>query len=123
MPGCGHDHCKARSSTDIEFSESRQFTLESVLTLYRAQGWSAAEKPDLHFKALRASHAVVTAWQGSRLVGIANAISDGYLVVYYPHVLVHPDFQRRALDRYSSGALWTVTLDSISTCWSRMAEP
>jgi len=25
------------------------------------------------------------------LVGLANAISDGHLVVYFPHVLVHPD--------------------------------
>ncbi len=27
------------------------------------------------------------------MVGIANALSDGYLVVYYPHMLVHPDYQ------------------------------
>ena len=31
------------------------------------------------------------------MVGIGNAISDGHLVVYYPHLLVHPDFTRRGI--------------------------
>ncbi|WP_227819961.1 GNAT family N-acetyltransferase [Marinobacterium aestuarii] len=26
-------------------------------------------------------------------------MSDGYLVVYYPHLLVHPDFQGRGIGR------------------------
>ena len=42
-------------------------------------------------------HALVTAWDGSKLVGIGNAISDGYLVVYYPHLLVLPDYQGRGI--------------------------
>ena len=33
------------------------------------------------------------------LVGLGNAISDGYLVVYYPHLLVLPDFQGRGIGR------------------------
>ena len=31
------------------------------------------------------------------MVGIGNAISDGHLVVYYPHLLVHPDFERNGI--------------------------
>jgi GNAT superfamily N-acetyltransferase len=55
------------------------------------------------------SHSLVTAWDGTVLVGLGNAISDGYLVVYYPHLLVHPEYQgqgigtqlmRRLLARY-----------------------
>ena len=30
-------------------------------------------------------------------VGIGNAISDGHLVVYYPHLLVHPDYERNGI--------------------------
>jgi len=26
-------------------------------------------------------------------VGLGNVISDGHLVVYYPHLLVHPEYQ------------------------------
>ena len=36
---------------------------------------------------------LITAWDGERLVGLGNAISDGYLVVYYPHLVVHPEYQ------------------------------
>ncbi|WP_225586924.1 GNAT family N-acetyltransferase [Algoriphagus sp. Y33] len=28
-----------------------------------------------------------------------NAISDGFLVVYYPHLLVHPDFQGKGIGK------------------------
>jgi ribosomal protein S18 acetylase RimI-like enzyme len=68
-----------------------------VLDLYRANGWSSAEKPELLHKALLASHSLVTAWDDSRLVGLGNAISDGFLVVYYPHLLVLPDYQQRGI--------------------------
>lgn len=67
---------------------------DAVLELYRANHWSSAEKPDQLMAALRGSHAVVTAWDEARLLGLGNAISDGALVVYYPHLLVHPDMQR-----------------------------
>jgi GNAT superfamily N-acetyltransferase len=79
------------------YSESRDLPLEGLLALYRAHAWSSAEKPELLHKALRASHSLVTAWDGPRLVGLGNAISDGYLVVYYPHLLVHPDYQGRGI--------------------------
>jgi GNAT superfamily N-acetyltransferase len=81
----------------FRYSESRDLPLEGVLTLYRANGWSSAEKPELLHKALLASHSLVTAWDDSRLVGLGNAISDGFLVVYYPHLLVLPDYQQRGI--------------------------
>lgn len=34
-----------------------------------------------------------------RLVGLANAISDGHLVVYFPRMLVHPDHHRQGIGR------------------------
>ena len=36
-------------------------------------------------------------WEGAELVGIASAISDGYQVVYYPQLLVLPEYQGRAV--------------------------
>ncbi len=81
----------------IRYSESRDLPLESVLALYRANEWSSARKPELLHKGLLASHSLITAWDGDRLVGLGNAISDGYLVVYYPHLLVLPDYQRQGI--------------------------
>src|SRR5687767_11102655 len=85
------------TSTSIQYSETRDLLLESVLALYRANDWSSAEKPEVLHKALLASHSLVTAWHDSKLVGLGNAISDGYLVVYYPHLLVLPEYQGRGI--------------------------
>ena len=73
--------------------------LDSVLALYRANEWSSAEKPELLHKALLSSHSLATAWDGPILVGLCNAISDGYLVVYYPHLLVLPEYQGQGIGR------------------------
>ena len=70
---------------------------EEVLDIYQANAWSSAQKPDQLLAALKNSHSLVTARRQGRLVGIANAISDGYLVVCFPHMLVHPDFHRRGI--------------------------
>jgi GNAT superfamily N-acetyltransferase len=72
---------------------------DEVVSLYKANAWSSAEKPQQLLAALRNSHALVTARVERRLVGLGNAISDGYLVVYFPHMLVHPEFQRRGVGR------------------------
>ena len=72
---------------------------EEVLQLYRACDWSAADKPVELMAALRNSHSLVTARVGARLVGLGNAVSDGHLVVYYPHLLVHPDYQRQGMGK------------------------
>jgi len=85
------------TSTAIEYSESRQPSLECVLALYRANDWSAADKSEALHKALAASHSLVTAWDATRLIGLGNAISDGHLVVYYPHLLVDPEYHGRGI--------------------------
>src|SRR5262245_55533026 len=85
------------ANVDIQYSDTRALPLDGVLALYRANGWSSAEKPELLYKALLNSNALVTAWDGDALVGLANAISDGHLVVYYPHLLVMPEYQCRGI--------------------------
>jgi GNAT superfamily N-acetyltransferase len=70
-----------------------------VMDLYRANKWSAAEKPAQLMAALANSDCLVTARLENRLVGLGNALSDGHLVVYYPHMLVHPEFQRKGIGR------------------------
>ena len=72
---------------------------EEVVALYTANVWSSAEKPRQLLAALRNSDALVTARVDGRLVGLGNAISDGHLVVYFPHLLVHPEFQRQGVGR------------------------
>ncbi|WP_293937177.1 GNAT family N-acetyltransferase [Sphingobacterium sp. UBA5996] len=83
----------------IDLKTNKNLTVNEVLTLYQANKWSAANKPELLLKALLNSHSLVTAWDGPKLVGLGNAISDGYLVVYYPHLLVLPSYQSKGIGR------------------------
>lgn len=78
---------------------------DEVIELYRANGWSSADKPIELMAALRGSHSLVTARVEGRLLGLANAISDGHLVVYFPHMLVHPDSHRQGIGRSMMNAL------------------
>ncbi len=85
------------ASEGIRYSESREVALESILELYRANQWSSAKKPELLHMALLESHSLFTAWDAKRLVGLGNSISDGHLVVYYPHLLVLPEYHGRGI--------------------------
>jgi GNAT superfamily N-acetyltransferase len=78
---------------------------EEEVRLYKANAWSSAEKPVQLLNALRNSHSLVTARIESQLVGIGNAISDGYLVVYFPHMLVHPMHHGQGIGHQMMGAL------------------
>lgn len=82
---------------DITILEKRNIEQACIIDLYRANEWSSADKPNELYKALLNSHSLISAWDDDKLVGIGNAISDGYLVVYYPHLLIHPDYQGRGI--------------------------
>ena len=77
---------------DITIKSTRSIPKEAIIELYQANEWSAADKPDALYQALQNSHTLISAWDGPSLVGLGNAISDGHLVVYYPHLLVHPQY-------------------------------
>lgn len=76
-----------------------------VIALYPANHWSSAEKPAELMAALRNSHGLVTARAEGQSIGLGNAISDGHLVVYFPHMLVHPASQGQGVGRLMMGAM------------------
>ena len=81
----------------IRYSNDTKPSMEDVIGLYRSVGWSSADKPVALHGGLLASHSLMTAWEGESLVGLGNAISDGHLVVYFPHLVVHPDYQGQGI--------------------------
>ena len=83
--------------TEISLNDS--IDTDEVIQLYRANEWSSAEKPAQLMAALRGSHSLVTARVSGELVGLGNAISDGHLVVYFPHMLVLPKFHGKGVGR------------------------
>jgi GNAT superfamily N-acetyltransferase len=91
------DALAAQDVRPITLRTSADFREEQLTALYRAVGWSAARKPAALFAALRAAHSVVAAWDGDALIGVGYAISDGHLVVHYPHLVVAPAYQGRGV--------------------------
>ncbi|MGL0814847.1 GNAT family N-acetyltransferase [Vibrio vulnificus] len=83
----------------LEVKFEKNIEQEEVVTLYQANSWSSAEVPEKLIPALINSDSLVTARINRKLVGIGNAISDGHLVVYYPHMLVHPEFHGQGIGR------------------------
>ncbi len=81
----------------VYLSDTRDIRKEDILAIYRSLEWSSAEKPNTLYNALLNSHSLVTAWDNGKLVGLGNAISDGYLVVYYPHLAVLPEYQGQGI--------------------------
>ena len=96
MPG---QRSRRGNAVRVRYRATKSLPRAEVLRLYRSVQWSAARKPDRLMRALKRSHSVVTAWVKGSLVGLGNALSDGSLVVYYPHMLVLPEFQRRGIGR------------------------
>jgi len=84
---------------ELELSLEDNVEPDEVIALYRANGWSSAEKPDKLILALNNSDSLVTARVSGNLIGIGNAISDGFLVVYYPHMLVHPNYHGQGVGK------------------------
>ena len=82
---------------EITISLTDKIESDEVIALYKANNWSAANKPQKLINALHNSHSLVTARYSGKLIGLGNAISDNYLVVYYPHMLVHPKYQRKGV--------------------------
>jgi GNAT superfamily N-acetyltransferase len=85
------------NTTPFTYRENRELPLDQLIALYRANKWSSADKGEVLRSALRASDSLITAWSDGRLIGLGNAISDGYLVVYYPHLIVLPEFQGKGV--------------------------
>jgi len=83
----------------ITISETKEINIEDILILYKANEWSSANKPNELYNALTNSETLITAWEGKKLVGLGNAISDGFLTVYYPHLLVLPEYQGKGIGK------------------------
>lgn len=73
---------------------------DDIRKLFRAAGWTEDiarySAPQIR-KLLRHSHAVLTAWHGKELVGLASAVSDGVLCGVVQNLIVHPRYRRRGL--------------------------
>ena len=73
---------------------------EQLFALYSDVGWTAYTRDmDCLERAVAASLAVFTTWEGDRLVGLLRCVGDGETIVYIQDVLVLAAYRRRGLGR------------------------
>lgn len=58
------------------------------------------------------SSSVASAWDGERLIGLINCLSDGTLTAYFHYLLVHPDYHGQGVGR----RLMEIMFDRYSDC-------
>lgn len=81
----------------ITYSDDRTRGYEQIAVLFTRLEWTSGAQGKRLQKGLENSHSLITAWDGEILVGMACAISDGYMVMYVPYVAVDPDYQGQGI--------------------------
>lgn len=108
---------------NIRLAEGEGLDKAQVVALYLANHWNAGFKPEQLYSGLLNSHSLITAYDGPRLIGLGNALSDGHLFVYYPHLLILPEYQGKGIgkmimtkmqERYSHLHMQMLTADDKS---------
>lgn len=89
---------QSTSSTSIGISSTRHIDRDALIALYDAVGWTAYTKhPENFGPMIDGAWLVLSAWDGSHLVGLARVVGDGASVAYLQDLLVHPAHQRHGI--------------------------
>ena len=67
---------------NIVYKETKDFTEQEVEELFLSVKWLSGKYPERLIKALKSSSLVVTAWDGTQLVGLIRALDDGEMVAF-----------------------------------------
>lgn len=78
---------------EIIYKRDHSYTANDVEELFLSVDWLSGKYPERLKKALDHSGTVITAWTGSKLVGLVNVIDDGELNAYVHYLCVNPEYQ------------------------------
>lgn len=81
----------------IRYTDERGFTAEQLEKLFLSVDWESGKYPEGLKKALDNCGTVFTAWDGEKLVGLANGIDDGVMTAYVHYLLVAPEYQGKGI--------------------------
>jgi len=81
----------------IEYRFTKNISKSKLQDLFLSNKWDSGNYPDKLQTALKGSHSVISAWDGDKLVGLMNALSDGIMNVFFLYLVVHPDYQKKGV--------------------------
>ncbi|KGE17670.1 GNAT family N-acetyltransferase [Paenibacillus wynnii] len=97
-------------------SNIEEITKEALQELFLSVEWESGKYPNELLQAIRGSHSIVAAWEGDKLIGLINALSDGALTVYFHYMLVHPSYSSKGIGR----ELMSMMLDRYKGCKTKV---
>jgi len=89
----------------IRYDKTKEFDAAQLKDLFLSVDWSSGQYPEKLQVAMRNSHGVCSAWDGERLVGLINCLSDGVMTAYFPYLLVNPDYQGQDIGKTLVGMM------------------
>lgn len=87
---------------NIEYRDNANISVQEAIDLYRRSTLGERrplDRPDIFEGMLRNANLVVTAWDASRLVGIARTLTDFTYVAYLADLAVDAAYQNRGIGR------------------------
>lgn len=81
----------------INFRKEKYFTKEQLEDLFLSLNWESGRHPERLQLAMENAHTVFGAWDGEKLVGLMNALSDGHMTAYFHYLLVRPEYQGKGI--------------------------
>ncbi|AKJ42626.1 putative acetyltransferase [Pragia fontium] len=86
----------------ISYKNDALLTPEIVIALYRKCSLGErrpVDKPEVFKKMIDNSNLIITAWDGSKLVGIARSLSDFSYVTYLADLAVDESYQKQGIGK------------------------
>ncbi len=87
---------------NIEYRDDAKITVEAAIDLYRRSTLGErrpVDRPDLFAGMLSNASLVISAWHGSRMIGIARSLTDFSYVAYLADLAVDADYQRQGIGK------------------------
>ena len=82
----------------IKFTKERSISIDDVLHLYQAVGWTNyTNQPQMLEQSLAHSLATYLARDGEEIVGVVRLVGDGFSSVFVQDLIVLPSYQRQGI--------------------------
>ena len=82
----------------IKFTKERSVSIDDVLHLYQAVGWTNyTNQPQMLEQALSHSLTTYLARDGEEIVGLVRLVGDGFSSVFVQDLIVLPSYQRQGI--------------------------
>ena len=94
-----NDYDRKRLNQMIRYVENPVVTLEEVLPLYEAVGWTNyTQNPTMLKEAYKNSlHILAALNEEGKLVGVLRAVGDGASILFIQDILVTPEYQHQGI--------------------------